>query len=115
LGVIDFYTPLAQEKNINVQLNLDKKKIHGDRDLLFQAYANIMDNAVKFTPDDGEIHVSIFDDKIAILNTGSSVDDDDIDRLFNRFYRTEESRNTPGSGLGLSMVKQLHRWAFAHH
>jgi len=105
--VIDFYTPLAQEKNINVQLNLDKKKIHGDRDLLFQAYANIMDNAVKFTPDDGEIHVSIFDDKIAILNTGSSVDDDDIDRLFNRFYRTEESRNTPGSGLGLSMVKAV--------
>lgn len=105
--VIDFYIPLAQEKDITIQSNLNDKNIHGDRDLLFQAYANIIDNAVKFTPDDGAIHITMTDDKITIFNTGASVDDDDIDRLFNRFYRTEESRNTAGSGLGLSLVKAV--------
>jgi signal transduction histidine kinase len=105
--VIDFYEPLAQEKNICLSINLTDKNTKGDRDLLFQAYANILDNAIKFTPQGGEISIIISNNDICISNTGSSVSDDDKIKIFDRFYRTDDSRNTLGSGLGLSLVKAV--------
>jgi signal transduction histidine kinase len=105
--VIDFYAPLAHEKNISLNVELNNKNIYGDRDLLFQAYANILDNAVKFTPEQGAISISILNGKILISNTGSTVNDNDKNKIFDRFYRTDSSRNTPGAGLGLSLVKAV--------
>ena len=105
--VVDFYAPLAHEKNISLNVELNNKNIYGDRDLLFQAYANILDNAVKFTPEQGTVSISILNSEILISNTGSTVNDNDKNKIFDRFYRTDSSRNTPGAGLGLSLVKAV--------
>jgi len=98
--VIDFYAPLTTEKNIALTTKLDDALIEGDRDLLFQAYANLLDNAVKFTPDNGEILVKIDQGDEGVLievkNSGTFVDEDDQEKIFNRFYRTEQSRHTQG-------------------
>lgn len=114
--VIDFYEPLAEEKSIQLTKNLQSVTIDGDRDLLFQAYANILDNALKYTPSGGSVSLSLLQDetgiRITIADTGPGVPDHDLEKIFDRFYRCEESRNTAGTGLGLSLVAaviELHR------
>lgn len=113
--VIAFYEPLAEEKAIVVSSDLSEAHVHGDRDLLFQAYANILDNAVKFTPEQGKITVRLFKNYqktyVEISNTGSGIAEDEKTKIFDRFYRAEQSRTTKGTGLGLSLVHaviQLH-------
>ena len=105
--VIDFYTPLLQEKEISFDVDLHDLKINGDRDLLFQAYANILDNAVKFVPEKGQITIKMIDRQILISNTSDRIDSHEKERLFDRFYRADKSRNTVGTGLGLSLVKAV--------
>jgi len=110
--VIDFYEPLAEEKSITlIRAEFKPAPYHGDRDLLFQAFANILDNALKFTPQGGLIEItmarrggSIYTE---IENTGPPIDEQDIKRIFHRFYRADQSRNLPGAGLGLSMVRAV--------
>ena len=107
--VITFYEPLAEEKDIHLSFNLEEARVYGDRHLLFQAFANIVDNAVKFTKKGGAIEIKAFKKaqelRIEIANTGSGVDPNKLKDIFRRFYRTDESRNTEGSGLGLSLVE----------
>lgn len=106
--VIDFYEPLAEEKSISMALDLQGAPFEGDRDLLFQAFANILDNALKYTPAGGRIRISLHrrDGRISIeiKDSGAGVPDRDLAKIFERFYRSEESRNTAGTGLGLSLV-----------
>jgi len=113
--VIAFYEPLAEEKAIAVSSDLSEAHVHGDRDLLFQAYANILDNAVKFTPEQGKISVRLYKNNqktyVEIANTGSGIAEDEKTKIFDRFYRAEQSRTSSGTGLGLSLVHaviQLH-------
>ena len=109
--VIDFYTPLAEEKNINLTVNTESATLHGDKDLLFQACANLLDNAIKFTSQDGSIHIELISNHdgitLTISDSGIGVDEDDINKIYDRFYRTEKSRTTKGTGLGLSLVKAV--------
>ncbi len=106
--VIDFYEPLAEEKSISMVLDLQGATLEGDRDLLFQAFANILDNALKYTPAGGTIRISLHNAdgriSIEIKDSGAGVPDSDLAKIFERFYRSEESRNTAGTGLGLSLV-----------
>lgn len=106
--VLELYEPLAEEKNIRISTDISEVPYLCDRDLLFQAFANLIDNAVKFTPMRGNISVSLAADKesvtFIIADSGSGIDDKDKPRVFERFYRAETSRHTPGSGLGLSLV-----------
>lgn len=118
--VIDFYEPLAEEKSINLVKNLQSVTMEGDRDLLFQAYANIIDNALKYTPSGGTVSVSLLqyeqEIQIVVADTGAGVQNDDLEKIFERFYRCEESRNSSGTGLGLSLVAaviELHRGRIA--
>ena len=87
------------------------KALYGDRDLLFQAYANILDNAVKFTPENGHVSIRMYqkDTKLhtEILDTGIGIQGDEQDSIFNRFYRSEKSRGSTGTGLGLSLVNAV--------
>ncbi|PIR33529.1 MAG: hypothetical protein COV36_02530 [Alphaproteobacteria bacterium CG11_big_fil_rev_8_21_14_0_20_44_7] len=109
--VVEFYEPLAEKKKQKLELSISKAEIKGDRNLLFQAFANLLDNAIKFTPANGEINISLrrsadgFTVKIA--DSGVGIAKQDREKVFNRFYRTESSRNTEGHGLGLSMVKAI--------
>ena len=112
IDVIDLYDPLAEEKNIKLNVHTQPKEVRGDRDLLFQTYANLLDNAIKFTPVDGEvsIHMKNTPDNrisVAISDSGVGIDEEDKERIFRRFFRTEKSRHTPGTGLGLSLVSAV--------
>lgn len=109
--VIDLYLPLAEEKNIRINSKLEKHQTYGDRDMLFQVFANLLDNAIKFTPDGGKVLVEIHRDgariEIRIQDSGLGVSDEDKKRIFQRFFRAEKSRTSPGDGLGLSLVSAV--------
>ena len=109
--VIAFYEPLAEDKSIELSSDLSEANLHGDRDLLFQAYVNLLDNALKFTPENGtvKIRLHITDDQpcVEIADTGTGIDEDDKEKIFNRFYRGEKSRSSSGTGLGLSLVSAV--------
>lgn len=105
--VAELYAPLAEEKNITLSPALTPAPYHGDRDLLFQAFANILDNAIKFTPDGGKITMTLENPAhpiITISDSGPGVPEEEVAKIFQRFYRTEKSRTSPGAGLGLSLV-----------
>jgi len=106
--VIDFYEPLAEEKSISLSIDLQAAPFEGDRDLLFQAFANILDNALKYTPARGIIRIALHRGEsgisIEIKDSGPGVPEKDLVKIFERFYRSEESRSTAGTGLGLSLV-----------
>ena len=114
--VADFYEPLAEERGLSLNVETTEANLNGDRDLLFQAFANILDNAVKFTEDNGKISIrlSLQDGRIIteIENTSVGLDARDLKKIFDRFYRADKSRSAAGSGLGLSLVAaviDLHR------
>lgn len=110
--VIELYEPLANEKRIFIKSDLDKvANISGDRDLLFQMFANLLDNAIKFSSKNSDVLVSTRqEDKnlvVVISDSGVGIASDEAEKVFARFYRADKSRNTSGSGLGLSMVKAV--------
>jgi signal transduction histidine kinase len=106
----ELYEALAEEKNQT--LTIDTKQavlaVHGDRDLLFQALANLLDNAVKYTPSGGQILINLLchDEQIelSVADTGPGIPLEAREKVLQRFYRLEASRSTPGNGLGLSLV-----------
>jgi len=109
--VVEFYEPLAEEKEISLELETSAAPITGDRDLLFQAYANILDNALKFTPEQGRIRISLSQDtkglSVCIEDSGPGVAEGELSKIFDRFYRAEQSRTGAGTGLGLSLVRAV--------
>ena len=83
--------------------------VHGDQELLTQAAANLVENALRHTPPGTRITVRLSADPqagtcLAVEDDGPGVDGEDLPRLVHRFYRGERSRTTPGNGLGLSLV-----------
>jgi len=119
--LIELYQPLIEENGQSFDSRLvDVPPIAGDRNLLFQAFANLLDNAIKYTPEVGEIHVELVDSpdelKVLIRDSGPGIPVDARKHVFERFYRLEASRSTPGNGLGLSLVAaiiRLHHGAIA--
>ena len=111
----EYYEALAQEKqqDFSVHIEADQCLINGDRDLLFQALINLLDNAIKHTPTKGSINLTltrtINEDAItiAITDTGPGIPTDARQKVLQRFFRLEGARHTPGNGLGLSMVNAV--------
>ncbi|NIR30610.1 MAG: HAMP domain-containing histidine kinase [Gammaproteobacteria bacterium] len=115
--VAELYEPLSEEKGQRFAMRLEPGlKVHGDRDLLFQAFANLLDNAIKYTPEDGqiELYVNIEGDcaAVTVADTGPGIAEEHREQVFQRFSRLEWSRSTPGAGLGLSLVGAV---AKLHH
>ena len=87
--------------------------IEGDRDLIQQVIYNLFDNAIKFTPENGKITVSAVNlgegTRVTIRNSGAGVSEEELARLFERFYKVDKSRSfdTKGVGLGLYIVKTI--------
>ncbi|GJL82729.1 MAG: two-component sensor histidine kinase [marine bacterium B5-7] len=107
--VVELYEPLAEEKLQTLTLEQrHTPPINGDRDLVFQAVANILDNAVKYTPENGIIQVSIKTGgkrvRVTVTDNGPGIPDALHEKVVQRFFRTDSSRNQSGNGLGLSMV-----------
>ena len=105
--VVELYEPLAEEKNISISKNIERREYLCDRNLIFQALANILDNAIKFTPAGGKINISLDNIGIVIADSGSGIQPSDKTKVFNRFYRAENSRTSEGNGLGLSLVAEV--------
>ena len=109
-GAADLFIPAAEDKRIDIRLNKPPYPVTvlGDRPRLQRVVANLLDNAIKYTPAGGTITLSVTAEtsvaKVEVVNTGVGIDDKDISRIFNRFYRCDKSRSTTGSGLGLSLA-----------
>ncbi len=117
--VVELYEPLAEDKGLRLITDLQARPLcAGDRDLLFQAIANLLDNAIKYTPAHGEIRCTLLPDsagaRLMLADNGPGIPADQRDKVFQRFFRLEQSRTTPGNGLGMSLVQavmQLHHLA----
>ncbi len=116
LTLVDFYSALAEEKETTLTADVPNRlMLHGDRALLQQAVANLLDNAIKFSPAGGTIRLQAAADEqttiIRIVDGGPGMPPADLARATERFFRGERARSTPGSGLGLALVQavvQLH-------
>lgn len=115
----DLYEPLAVEQRLELTVALpahgETRTLHGDRDLLFQALANLVDNAIKYTPAGGRVRLALEQQGegivISVADTGPGIPAALRERVFERFFRVDDSRAAPGNGLGLSLVAavvQLH-------
>jgi signal transduction histidine kinase len=107
--VVDLYNPLAEAKEITVSLDMEPvSDVKGDRDLLLEALANLLDNAVKFTPGGGRVELSLSGavkgPTIKVRDSGPGIAAAQREDVFKRFYRGIQNRNIGGNGLGLSLV-----------
>ena len=112
-SVAELYEPVADEKGLTLTIDLDAGvRVRGDRHLLSQAIANLLDNALKYTPAGG-VSLTVRKDRdwarIEVADTGPGVPAGQRDAVFDRFVRLEGSRSTPGNGLGLSLVRAVAR------
>ncbi len=105
--------PQWSAKALDLNIALDEASICGDEDLLSQVWLNLLNNAIKFTPQGGTIRVELHqrDDRIAftIADSGIGISEADQARIFERFYKADKSRrrSTDGSGLGLSIARTI--------
>ena len=107
--VVEFYAPIAEQKGVALSQTGDAAVVmRGDPSLLFEAIGNLVDNALKFTPPGGRVDVRTFANDggrgIEVSDSGPGIPADQREAVLRRFYRTEQSRHTPGSGLGLALV-----------
>ncbi|WP_426245556.1 sensor histidine kinase [Nocardioides sp. LHG3406-4] len=86
---------------------LEPWPVRGESAALERAVTNLLDNAAKWSPPDGTITVRLAEGVLTVDDEGSGISDTDLPHVFERFYRSEESRSMPGSGLGLSIVRQV--------
>ena len=105
----ELYEPLTEEKQQVFEFEIsDSIELMADRDMLFQAFANLLDNAIKYTPEKGSIRLRSYKENrswiIEITDDGPGIPDDEHEKVLQRFYRIDQSRTTPGSGLGLALV-----------
>ncbi len=110
-SVAELYEPVADDKGLALELGCDGPiPVHGDRHLLSQAIANLLDNALKYTPK-GCIGLSVRQVgdhvRVEVTDSGPGVPADRREAVFDRFVRLEGSRSTPGNGLGLSLVRAV--------
>lgn len=93
-------------RGMNFDVQLASLTVIGEPDNLERAILNLLDNAVKFSPENGTIRVRLKGEKLTIEDQGPGIAEEDLPHVFDRFYRSQQARNTPGSGLGLSIVAQ---------
>ncbi len=104
----------AEKKGLKLEINglRDKMKVYGAKDRLIQVMNNLLSNAIKYT-EKGKIEINVEEKRKSVLikvkDTGNGIPQEDLDRIFERFYRSERerSKSIPGTGLGLAIVKHI--------
>jgi two-component system, OmpR family, sensor histidine kinase MprB len=91
--------------------DLEESVVHGVPATLERAVANLLDNAAKWSPPNGQVEVAVRDGHVTVRDHGPGIDEEDLPYVFDRFYRASSARGLPGSGLGLAIVRQV---AVAH-
>jgi hypothetical protein len=114
--IADLYEPVAEDRGIALKFVAKSPvMVRGNRSLLARAAANLVENALKYTLQNGAVTVSAWVDprdhlaKFSVRDTGPGIPENDKERVLDRFVRLERARNTPGSGLGLSLVAAVAR------
>ena len=107
--VVELYEPLAEERNVSLALLPGTDLIiEGNRSLVAQALANLVDNAIKYTPAGGKVRIRAVNTsagvELSVADSGPGIPAADRQRVTERFVRLEASRSSPGTGLGLSLV-----------
>jgi two-component system sensor histidine kinase MprB len=93
--------------DVTFETDLDETVVHGSRERLHRAVSNLLDNAVKWSPDGGTVEVRVADAAVSVRDHGPGIAEEDLAKVFDRFYRAPSARALPGSGLGLAIVRQV--------
>jgi signal transduction histidine kinase len=112
LAVHELYQPIAEDRGVALGIELEgKMSVAGDHDLLLEAVANLVDNAVKFTPSDGSVALRLLQrpdgPAVRVEDTGPGIAKAERELVFKRFYRSDRSRHAEGVGLGLNLVTAI--------
>lgn len=103
--------PKWSKKDIELQVEFGEYSIHASQELLKQVWINLLNNAVKFTPEGHTIQVRISSGNgritVDVVNTGSEIPPESQDRIFNKFYQADESHAAQGNGVGLAIVRRV--------
>ena len=108
----DLFEAIAEDNRVTIAAELPEScVVYGETRKLQRMVANLLDNALKFTPPEGHVTVSLKANNgqvaIAVSDTGIGISEDDLPHVFKRFYRCDNSRAQHGTGLGLSLVKAI--------
>lgn len=105
-----YYEPIAEERHVAVRCE-GGGEVYADSMLFSRAVSNLLENALRFTSDGGEIVISVTtspaESEVAVSDTGSGISAQHLPRIFDRFYRADSSRSSEGTGLGLALVKSI--------
>jgi two-component system phosphate regulon sensor histidine kinase PhoR len=113
-GIVNEFIPIAHQKNLKLVFNPAKEglQVFGDKDKIRQVFVNLLQNAIKYT-DEGSIEILLDEEKkfvnISVKDTGIGIPEEDLNRVFERFYRVDKARSRAvgGTGLGLAIVKHI--------
>lgn len=98
-------------KRLELSLDFDERRITANEELLKQVWINLIDNAVKFTPEYGLVSIDIKERDglivVTVLNTGSAIPKESMERIFQKFYQVDTSHAAKGNGVGLAIVKKV--------
>jgi two-component system sensor histidine kinase MprB len=97
---------LRRAPDLRFDLRLDPTVITGDPDRVNRAVTNLVDNARKWSPPDGEVEIDLREGVLSVRDHGPGFNEGDLPHVFDRFFRADGARRMPGSGLGLAIVKQ---------
>jgi two-component system, OmpR family, phosphate regulon sensor histidine kinase PhoR len=109
-AIADNLKPQALAKGVTVTLELSPLTIQADKEDIQRLFTNLIDNAIKYNKPNGTLLVSLQDQKVSVKDTGIGIKEENLSRIFERFYRVDNSRldtTIEGSGLGLAIVKHI--------
>ncbi|MBM4761691.1 HAMP domain-containing sensor histidine kinase [Bacillus sp. B15-48] len=100
-----------EEKGLEIKIDLQPVTVYADRSLLMNVWENLIGNAIKYNKEYGEISIECFEEKseviVKIKDTGIGIEEQALDKIFERFYRVDKARNREGMGLGLAIVQEV--------